>query len=334
MMKRVFSAKTKAALPVKELFCTFANVAAVKEPETFDLVVADEAHRLWRHRMLPRGSGIWVQVSDVPMVEEMIRNARVTAFFLDDNQSVRAEEIGNSSVICDHVKRLGIRLEVVDLNLQFRCNGSESYVNWVDAVFGFRESADLAWRRYDGYALHLDDSVETMLNRLEVLRAGRQKCRVIAGFCWPWSEPIGSTLVKDLRHPSFLGWEAPWIEKTPQNLPPLEHRYYRWANNDECYEQVGSIYSVQGFEFDHVGVIWGEDLVWRGNEWRFDPAKNKDDRFKRELKRTGEDPVSKLRNVYRVLLTRGMHGTSLFVIDPETRAKVRSMLEQEEALTA
>jgi hypothetical protein len=326
MMKRIYSAKTKAALPVQELFSTFANVAAIADSNVFDLVVADEAHRLWHHRMQPRGRGIWVKVSDTPMVEEMIRASRVTAFFLDDNQSVRAEEIGRSQVIREHAERLNVELVEVNLNLQFRCNGSESYVNWVDAIFGFRDHVDLAWRRYDGYDLHLDDSVQAMVARLQHHRLAGQQCRLVAGFCWPWSDPIGTTLVNDLQHPRFNGWQAPWIERTKQSLPPLSNRYYRWANEDSYFDQVGSIYSAQGFEFDHVGVIWGEDLVWRDNAWRFDPTKNYDDRFKRELKRSGEDPVAKLRNIYRVLLTRGMRGTSLVVLDDATRERVRAML--------
>jgi hypothetical protein len=334
MMKRVFSASTKASLPVKELFCTFAHVAALKNPDTFDLVVADEAHRLWHQRMLPKGAGVWKKVEGAaPMVEEIIRASRVSAFFLDDNQSVRAEEIGRSEVIRDHANRLGVKVHEVDLNLQFRCNGSESYVHWIDALFGFRVAPDFAWLRYGGYDFHLDDTVQATADRLALHRNAGRRCRLVAGFCWPWSDPIGTTLVPDLVHPSFEGWNAPWIEKTAQNLPPLSHRYYRWANEDSYFEQVGSIYSVQGFEFDHVGVIWGEDLVWRDGRWRFDATKNRDDRFKRELKRTGEDPVAKLLNVYRVLLTRGMQGTSLYVIDPQTRQKVRSLLELRRAAT-
>ena len=331
MMKKMFGSKTRASLPVKELFCTFAHVASLTRPDVFDLVVADEAHRLWRHRMLPRGSGIWKQVSTTPMVEEMIRASRVTAFFLDDNQSVRPEEIGQSQVIEEHARRLGVNLVKVDLELQFRCNGSASYVHWVDALLGYRSDADLAWRRHDAYDFHLDDRLDAMVERIRLKRMARQRCRLVAGFCWPWSEPLGSTLPHDLKHPSFGAWTAPWIEKTEQGLPPLEHRYYRWANEESCADQVGSIYSVQGFEFDHVGVIWGEDLVWRKDRWVFDANRNCDDRFKREIKRTGEDAVAKLRNIYRVLLTRGMQGSSLFVIDDETRARVRSMLEAHRA---
>jgi DUF2075 family protein len=88
---------------------------------------------------------------------------------------------------------------------------------------------------------------------------------------------------------------------------------------------------VQGFEFDYVGVIWGEDLVWRTDRWVADLSKNKDKTFKRDVRGSGEEAVAKLRNVYRVLLTRGMRGTHLFVLDEETRAHIESLLRGQRA---
>ena len=156
-----------------------------------------------------------------------------------------------------------------------------------------------------------------------------QKCRIVAGYCWRWSRPLpGNKLRPDVTDKKFGGWEAPWIEKTGRNRQPRDDQYFRWANEDQYYEQVGSIYSVQGFEFDHVGVIWGEDLVWRTDHWEANLKKSKDGSFKRDLRRGGDAAATiKLRNIYRVLLTRGMRGTSMFVLDDETRAKVRSTLE-------
>src|SRR6185312_13803857 len=104
-------------------------------------------------------------------------------------------------------------------------------------------------------------------------------CRLVAGFCWRWSEPDGlHQLPHDLQDPRFGSWSGAWIEKGPQDAAPLEHRYYRWATreDDASYQQVGSIYSIQGFEFDAVGVIWGEDLVWRKGAWVAQLDRNKD----------------------------------------------------------
>ncbi|WP_375769828.1 DUF2075 domain-containing protein [Archangium gephyra] len=335
--KKLQGVRFKKELPVDELFCTFADVAkaGAREASVLDLVVADEAHRLWDFRRLKFPNGTIRRLSETPMIEEVIRASRVTAFFLDDNQAVRAGEIGQSSVVREAAQRLGVRLVEMELDLQFRCGGSESYVRWVDALFGFRAQADLAWRDQGAYAFDLEPSVVRMDQRLRALRTQGYRCRIVAGYCWRWSVPLGqgqNNLVHDVKDKRFGEWSAPWIEKTGQGRKPLENQYYRWANEDDYYEQVGSIYSVQGFEFDHVGVIWGEDLVWRKDHWEADLSKNKDKTFKRDVRLSGEDPVDKLKNVYRVLLTRGMRGTHLFVLDAETRAHLQACLEGKQAI--
>lgn len=336
MHQRMQGAARKKDLPVREMFCTFADVAkaGAKGAERQHLVVADEAHRLWEHRRVKFPNGKTKRLSDTPMIEEVIRASRVTAFFLDDHQAVRAGEIGHSQVIRDAAARMGVELIEAPLDAQFRCNGSAGYVRWVDALLGYRDGADLNWRHAEEYALRVEDNIAALDGWLRGHLAAGLKCRIVAGYCWRWSKPgVGGRLVPDLSDPRFGGWQAPWIEKTGQERQPLENQYYRWANEDAYYEQVGSIYSVQGFEFDHVGVIWGEDLVWRGDRWVADLSKNQDKTFKRDIRaseQAGERDaaLTKLRNVYRVLLTRGMRGTTLFVLDAETREKVRSMLAE------
>ena len=328
LMRRVYGARFRKDLPVAELFCTFADVAKLGEADVLDLVVADEAHRLWDYRKV-KWQGFTKLLSSTPMIEEVIRATLVSAFFLDDHQSVRAGEIGRASVIEETAKRMGVDVVTVDLALQFRCNGSESYIRWVDGLLGFGDAGDLAWRRYGGYDLTLETSMPDTIARLHALRAERQTCRVVAGYCWRWNNPIGSTLPHDVTDPRFDGWSGPWIERTEQSLKPTEHRYFRWATDDACFEQVGSIYSVQGFEFDHVAVVMGEDLVWRGDRWVANLDRNHDTAFKRDVRGDPSSACEKIRSVYRVLMTRGMRGTSLFVLDEETRAHIASRLVDE-----
>jgi hypothetical protein len=262
------------------------------------------------------------------MIQEVIAASRVTAFFLDDNQSVRSGEIGRSSMIVDEARRLGVPVVKIDLDVQFRCGGSSSYMRWVDALFGLSAEVDVEWLRYGAYDCALAPDMPAMAAELADLRMARQRCRIVAGYCWRWSKPDGlGVSPHDLRDPRFGGWTGAWIEKTGKDLKPLDHQYYKWATQDSHAEQVGSIYSVQGFEFDTVGVIWGDDLVRRGDRWVAQLEHNRDGAFKKELRASGGDPVEKLINVYRVLLTRGMRGTRLFVLDPETRAFLAERLD-------
>ncbi|MBM4365390.1 MAG: DUF2075 domain-containing protein [Deltaproteobacteria bacterium] len=329
-LKHIFGARFLTELPVRNLFATFAEVARAGDsnPGQIDLTVCDEAHRLWTHRKVvtPAGTVKWQATES--MVREVVRASRVTAFFLDDNQSVRAGEVGNSSLIEREAAAMGARVARVDLDQQFRCAGSTSYIHWVDQLAGYATGSDLSWRvgETPEYEFALEPDMPTMAARIRQKQALQQRCRIVAGYCWRWSKPGASGLPHDLVDKRFGGWSGAWIEKTGKDLAPEDHQYYKWATQESHRDQIGSIYSAQGFEFDYVGVIWGEDLVWRTDKWVYQKERNKDGSFKRQL-RAGGDPEAMLSNVYRVLLTRGMRGTSLFVLDPETRAHVARALE-------
>jgi len=332
MLKSIWKAATFKEIPVDGLFTTFSNVAKVgaTDPQRIDLVVCDEAHRLWKHRRLNKGRNIgkvyWATTTD--MVQEVILSAKVATFFIDDHQAVRVGEIGESAMIRAAALAAGYNVETIDLTLQFRCAGSLSWVRWVDALLGFGGALDLSWRTYNEYELLPFADPEDMRNWVHATAAGGEHNRLIAGYCWKWNDPDGlGNLPNDIEIGSF---RAPWIERTKQDLPALENRYYRWATDDANMHQVGSIYSVQGFEFDRVGVIWGNDLVWRDGRWVANLGENKDKAFKRDLASEAAEtgrPIAdlaleKLRNVYRVLLTRGMRSTGLHIVDPATRAHV------------
>jgi DUF2075 family protein len=191
---------------------------------------------------------------------------------------------------------------------------------------GFNTPPSTAWKEYGGYDFRISRDVAYMQDQLAELGKRGDRSRIVAGFCWRWSEPRrDGSLVHDVSDPRFGGWSAPWIEKGDRYADPSRHRYFRWANDDEYADQVGSIYSTQGFEFDYVGVIFGDDLVVRNGVWQANLGKNKDRQFQDDISRRRKlgntvDAAAQLRNIYRVLLTRGMKGTLVFFLDEETAA--------------
>jgi hypothetical protein len=328
LLMQIHSASARGKLPVKELFTYSKDIAQLgsKRKGVFDLVVYDEAHRLWDYRRRVFGN-MNTTLSTVPMIEELIDSTRVMALFLDENQTVRAYELGSVDYIRQHAQRVGAHVDVVDLTKQFRCAGSRAYVDWVDHAVGLGGSDSTVWRHFDGYQFEICESMQQMQSKLDMMNTRGYTCRLVAGFCWRWSEPEpGKPLPRDIKDRRFGSWSAPWIEKGDQNAHPTEHRYTKWARDASCYSQVGSIYAAQGFEFDYVGLIVGEDLLYRSGKWESRLENSRDQQLKTHLKKTGEDAATRLRNIYRILLTRGMKGTFAFFLDKETREHFESLL--------
>lgn len=148
--------------------------------------------------------------------------------------------------------------------------------------------------------------------------------RMVAGFCWPWSSKtdINGELVKDVKIGNFaMPWET---HDKITSIPKGYVRQYEWAYRPEGIKQVGCIYTAQGFEFDYIGVIIGNDLCVDGKTGKIsaDISATKDSM----LKRSPENFEKHVKNIYRTLLTRGMKGCYVYFTDKETEKYFRERI--------
>jgi hypothetical protein len=287
--------------------------------QSLDLLLVDEAHRVRETsdtRFTPKG-----ERNSKSQMQELLDCSKVTVFLLDENQYVRPDEIGCSRVIREAAKALKVPLQEFDLDTQFRCGGCSEYASWVDCLLGFLPSKPNPWGQQ--YTLRIIDSPHDLDRMVADAKRNDERARIAAGFCWPWSDPgPGGTLIHDVQ---IGGWSRPWNAKEAagKRYTPATHPYTLWAETPAGEDQVGCIYSVQGFEFDRMGVIWGTDLVWRGMQW----VAQRKSSYDKPVKARTADALRLFRNAYRVLLTRGMRETCLLCLDDETREHVRLELQ-------
>ena len=283
-----------------------------------DLLLVDEAHRIRQ-----TSNNQYTKAEDktgLSQTEELLNAGRIVVFFLDDNQSVRPDEVGSTDLILETAKKMGVPTFVYDLQAQFRCGGCVDYLDWINFLFGFSSKMPNYWGQQ--YNFSLVDSPSELESAIHNHKVSTEKNRLVAGFCWSWSDPNSDgSLVSDVE---IDGWKRPWNAKAiKSSYPPEKHPYTLWAETQAGEEQIGCIYSAQGFEFDRVGVIWGKDLVWRNDRWVAQREFSKDNPVKRKTVNTEKY----LMNSYRVLLTRGIKETRLLCLDDETRDHIRDCLE-------
>ncbi len=304
---------------VKNLFGYF-NQFAVAEPNSLDVIILDEAHRIRHssnHRFTPR-----TKRSTKPQVEELLDVARVPVFLLDEHQVVRPGEIGTVHDIESAAAARGLDVHLVELDAQFRSGGSRVYEDWVLRLLGLADGGPMPWPGDENYRLLLADTPEQM----EAFLGGQLNegygARMAAGFCWPWSDAVrGEPLHPDVR----IGqWARPWNNKEERKHEGAPGRSL-WATDDGGFGQIGCVYTAQGFEYDWSGVILGSDLVWRDGRFVSDVRESKDPVFRGK---NGADFDVFVRNVYKVLLTRGMVGTVLYSTDEPTRRMLRTLIPE------
>jgi DUF2075 family protein len=300
----------------------FFNSFAQAETNAIDVLIMDEAHRIRetsQNRYTPRHLR-----SGQPQIQELLNAAKVSVFFIDDRQVVRPAEVGSSDLIRAAAAEAGAQLYEFDLEAQFRCGGSEAFINWVENTLGIRRTANVIWDSTDDFEFRIFDTAQDLEAAIRARNAEGHSARLTAGFCWEWSNPTPTGhLIPDVN----LGdWQMPWNARSGEGrlaagIPKEDF----WASDPRGIEQVGCIYTAQGFEFDYAGVIWGPDLRYdpRAGQWIGDLSKSAD----QVVKRSKDQFVDLVKNTYRVLLTRGMKGCYVYFMDEDTRNFVRSRIE-------
>lgn len=226
-----------------------------------------------------------------------------------------------------------IEVRTIELFSQFRCNGSDNYLDWLDTVlYSDRNTAFSAGINFQKeYYVEVCDSPWDLEKKIRVLnmpnQAPKQIARIAAGYCWNWSDKLqpNGDLYKDV----VIGdWKMPWETNNVQARPPYNQHYAPsadlWASHPMGINQVGCIFSAQGFEVDYIGVIMGPDI-------RYD---KKSDRIVAEKGHThsvndsDKDFDEHIKNIYRVLLSRGRKGCLIYCMDKDLENYFKELLQQ------
>lgn len=306
---RVLGTRSKAQV---KYFNSYSTTA----PDGVDVLLADEAHRIRstsNNRFTPAAKR-----SERTQIDELVDVAKVSVFFIDDFQTVRPGEVGSAALIREAAIRHDVRCEEIDLRAQFRCAGSDEYIDWLDQLLAIRKTGveRLEEEQFEFGVLEDPEDLDAVIR---AKLAEGHTARLMAGYCWPWSDPDENG---DLLDDVVLGtFRRPWnakddARKLRKGIPPAPY----WASDPGGVGQVGCVYTAQGFEFDFSGVIWGPDLVRRGDEWIGQPSASHDRPVKT---RAGARFTDCVKNTYRVLLTRGLRGCYVCIPDAETRAYVQ-----------
>lgn len=314
----VFQAKLTGTFTKTRLGNLFSGSGSFTEDEanTYDILLVDEAHRLNGKSGLFRNRG-------ENQVLEIIRSSRCTVFFTDDDQRVTIFDIGHTEELRRHARALGAEITELELTSQFRCNGSEGYLAWLDNTLEIRPTANqlLDPAEYDFRVF--DDPVE-MHDLITAKNQANNRSRVVAGYCWPWPSNKDPE-AWDIQLPQF-GYQKRWNLSTDGSL---------WIVKPGSIQEVGCIHTCQGLELDYVGVIIGDDLTYRDGLIVTDATQRaSSDQSVRGLKKMMRDNPKRAReladiivkNTYRTLMTRGMKGCYVYCTDKPLAEYLRSRL--------
>lgn len=279
-------------------------------------LLVDEAHRL------NEKSGMFHNQGE-NQIKEIIHAAACSVFFIDENQRVTMDDIGSVDEILKWAEEEGSEVTELELVSQFRCNGSNGYLAWVDDLLEIRETANYTLEGLD-YEVVLCDDPEDLRRAIIEKNKTDNRSRILAGYCWDW--PKDSRKNSDFHDIKIGDFGISW------NLDDGQ----AFAISEKSVNEAGCIHTTQGLEFDYVGVIIGDDMRYENGHVVTDFTKRArtDQSLKGIKKMFRENPERALKradeiikNTYRTLLTRGMKGCYIYCTDPGLREYIRSRLD-------
>lgn len=297
---------------IKNIFKGSAAFYGAEEDE-FDVLVVDEAHRL-------KGAGAFMYRGK-NQAEDVMHAARTSIFFIDDDQAVRPEDIGTVRELKRIAEEKGIPVHELELTAQFRCSGAEGFINWLNDTLQLKETANFDGWDKKSFEFKIFDDPNEMRQAIKDRAESGKIARILAGYAWEWTsakEGNNDAEVEDVEIPEY-DFHMPWNSRKVGTT---------WAIDDRGVDQVGCIHTSQGLEFDYVGVIVGNDLNYDPSTKTFstDHQKYKDKTGKKGLKDDPEILNRLVRNIYKVLMTRGMEGCYVYFMDKEVEKYFKDRL--------
>lgn len=295
--------------------------------DDFELLIVDEAHRLGQRANQPSAaqnklySELNIKLfgtddSSITQLDWIEKKSKLQLLLLDTAQAVKPAdlplEITNqliSSAAKNHL--------LFKLTSQMRVTGGTEYLEFVRALF----TADpLPRQDFNGYDLRFYEDASMMRSDIVKLNEEHGLARLLAGFAWPWASKRNGLAI-DIE---LDGMQLQWNQTAKD-----------WINSPTSVNEVGSIHTIQGYDLNYAGVIIGNDIGYDSesqkitfNREHYFDVKGRENNAARGIVYTDEDVLHWVLNIYRVLLTRGIKGTFVYVCDPELRKLMKVRLSQ------
>ena len=298
---------------------TFINNHSKDEP--VDIAFVDEAHLLLTQgKQSYRGKN---QLNDI------MDRARVTVVMFDENQILTTEQFWEAQILEQYRNQAKLEENHIVLKKQLRMQADPATMDWIDSFTKERRVKKIP-NTFGGYAIKIFANPELL--DLEIQRRAQESdsalSRVIATYDWQYS----SNHKREDQGMKY--WEVligkrhkPWNRELGSEQSKKEKRDIKglaWAEQPQTINEVGSTFTIQGFDLNYAGVILGPSVKYRDGKIIFDPTASKNEKAVRN--RTLSDGTKQkfgetlIQHEVRVLMTRGVNGMYIYACDPELRA--------------
>lgn len=301
--------------------------AFINKKEVVDVAFVDEAHLLCTQgNQGYRGED---------QLEDIMKLAKTTVIIFDENQILTREQyVENATLIKRRDKAIKNGL-YYQLKTQFRIQASEDTKKWIDAFSKEKELLPIPMDMT--YDLKIFKDVGELYEAIKARASSEEGrlSRVLASYDWAYNNTANRQ--KQDYEVRIGVWHLPWNYEISRNFTKDKKKELRdlaWAEQAHTIGEVGSTFTIQGFDLTYAGVILGPSISWdkvnkkiliKGHE-----SKNGKVTSRRTLKNGNSIDVSDylVQHELRVLMTRGVKGMYIYAVDDDLREELLRLQNQ------
>lgn len=315
-MAKKLGLKNKNGIDVVMKPTSFINYQS-KNNLKADVVIVDEAHLL-----LTQGKQSYRGKNHL---KDLLANAKVVVAVFDENQILTTEQIWESADLAE--MKLDAQC-VISLRDQMRINAQQSTIDWIRSLVD--EQVIYPFRKDDKYDFRVFDSPQEMYDAIKEKDQHQENgiSRMLATYDWKFKQK-GKPEDNQYWNVTIGDFSMPWNLQLPKDKAT---KNLSWAEQKQTIDEIGSTYTIQGFDLNYAAVIIGPSVKYRDGKIIFDPGASCNEKAIRN--RTLADGTrmkfgeTLLKNELNVLLTRGVNGLYLFAVDKELQKALKEALRK------
>lgn len=282
----------------------------VKKP--YDLLVVDESHRLTQRVSITnykafddtnKKLGLFEQEKCGTQLDWILNSSKHQILFYDSEQSIKPADVRKEDF--DNVKSLSSSSEI-SLVSQLRSLGGKDYITFVDELLNTADTPSIKTFSSASYELILFSSMKDMVKQIQLKETEYGLSRLMSGYSWDWisrsDENVADAIIDGVK----LTWNRVSSD---------------WINSTTEATEMGCIHTVQGYDLNYAGVIFGEEIKYDEKNGRIyiDKSKYYDKKGKAAIK-NDEELHGYIIKIYKTMMYRGIRGTYIYACDPALRS--------------
>lgn len=278
--------------------------------QKYDLLIVDESHRLARRKQLSNygafdnvNKKLGFQKHQGTQLDWIYKQGKHVILFYDAYQSVKPTDIKK-----DRFK--SIEANHYSLESQFRVKAGKAYTEYIENILHQNATKKVSFTNYE---LKMYDDVQKMVDDIKLKDQAYGLSRTVAGYAWKWISKNDKTKY-DIK---IKGHQFQWNSVNKD-----------WINSENAVNEIGCIHTIQGYDLNYAGVIIGNELAYRDGKIVYIGEHYKDT-IAKDLTLSNKDMKKYILNIYKTLLTRGIHGTYLYVCDDQLREYFKKFIDED-----